>query len=75
MISPIRPALRYAALGLLLATLPVPVDAKTLIHAGRLIDGRADTARTAVTVTVDGDRIVSIADGYATPAPATPSST
>jgi imidazolonepropionase-like amidohydrolase len=69
MISPIRPALQGAALGLLLGTLPVPVDAKTLIHAGRLIDGRADTARTSVTVTVDGDRIVSIADGYATPAP------
>jgi imidazolonepropionase-like amidohydrolase len=42
--------------------------AKTLIHAGRLIDGRADAARTAVTVTVDGDRIVSIADGYTAPA-------
>ena len=69
MISSIRPALRHAALGLLLAALPAPADAKTLIHAGRLIDGRADSARTAVTVTVDGDRIVSIADGYATPAP------
>ena len=43
--------------------------AKTLIHAGRLIDGRADTVRTAVTVTVDSDRIVSVTDGYAAPAP------
>lgn len=46
-----------------------PVAAKTLIHAGRLIDGRADTVRTSVTVTVDGDRIVSVTDGYAAPAP------
>jgi imidazolonepropionase-like amidohydrolase len=46
-----------------------PAAAKTVIHAGRLIDGRADTVRTAVTVTVDGDRIVSITDGYTAPAP------
>lgn len=44
-------------------------DAKTLIHAGRLVDGRSNTARTSVTVTVDGDRIVSVADGYAEPGP------
>lgn len=43
--------------------------AKTLVHAGRLIDGRADSARATVTITVDGDRIVSVTDGYATPAP------
>ena len=33
-----------------------PVAAKTLIHAGRLIDGRADAVRTAVTVVVEGDQ-------------------
>ena len=42
--------------------------AKTLIHAGSLIDGRADTARKAVTITVDGDRITGLADGYTAPA-------
>ncbi len=42
--------------------------AKTLIHAGSLIDGRADTVRKAVTITVDGDRITGIADGYTAPA-------
>jgi len=61
--------LRLALIGLVGGGLPAIADAKTQIHAGRLIDGRADTARIAVTVTVDGDRIVSIADGYATPAP------
>lgn len=54
------------ALTLALAT---AADAKTIIHAGRLIDGRADTARTAVTVVVEGERIVSVADGYAPPGP------
>jgi imidazolonepropionase-like amidohydrolase len=38
--------------------------AKTLIHAGSLIDGRADTARKAVTIIVEGDRITGLADGY-----------
>jgi imidazolonepropionase-like amidohydrolase len=49
--------------------LPATTAAATLIHAGRLIDGRSDTARTSVTIVVDGDRIVRIVDGYTTPAP------
>ena len=56
---PLRLAL--AACALLAATL---ASAKTLIYAGTLIDGRADTARKAVTISVDGDRITGIADGY-----------
>jgi imidazolonepropionase-like amidohydrolase len=56
------------AASLTIASAPLAA-AKTLIHAGRLIDGRADTVRTSVTVTVDGDRIVGISDGYAAPAP------
>jgi imidazolonepropionase-like amidohydrolase len=50
-----------AAAVLLAATL---AHAKTLIYAGALIDGRADTARKAVTITIDGDRITGLADGY-----------
>ncbi|HEX7630818.1 MAG TPA: amidohydrolase family protein [Lacunisphaera sp.] len=46
---------------LLAATL---APAKTLIYAGSLIDGRADTARKAVTITIDGNRIAGLADGY-----------
>jgi imidazolonepropionase-like amidohydrolase len=42
--------------------------AKTLVHAGSLIDGRADTVRRAVTVVIEADRITGIADGYAAPA-------
>jgi imidazolonepropionase-like amidohydrolase len=56
----------FATLFVLVAT-PTLVSGKTLIHAGRLIDGRSDTARTSVTIVVDADRIVSIADGFATP--------
>ena len=53
-----RLCLRLALIALVSGGLPAKGVAKTLIHAGRLIDGRADTARTSVTVTVDGDRIV-----------------
>lgn len=60
---PYRPVLAGAVL--LAATL---VHAKTLVYAGSLIDGRADTARQAVTITVDGDRITGLADGYTAPA-------
>ncbi len=42
--------------------------AKTLIHAGALIDGRADTVRKAVTITIEGERITGLADGYTAPA-------
>jgi len=50
----------------LLATALAP--AKTLIHAGSLIDGRADTVRKAVTLTVEGERLTGLADGYTAPA-------
>jgi imidazolonepropionase-like amidohydrolase len=59
---------RFLASCLVVAASPGLVCAKTLIHAGRLIDGRADTARTSVTIVVAGDRIDSIADGFSPPA-------
>lgn len=43
------------------------LPAKTLIHAGALIDGRNDSVRKAVTVVVEGDRIAAVADGYTAP--------
>ena len=39
-------------------------QADTLIHAGRLIDGRSDRAVTEVTIRVSGNTIASIARGY-----------
>jgi imidazolonepropionase-like amidohydrolase len=44
------------------------VPAATLIHAGRLIDGRSDEVQTSVTIVVDGDRITKIVDGFQSPA-------
>ena len=44
-----------------------PLDAGTLIHAGRLIDGVSDATRTKVTIMIEGDRISEILDGYAPP--------
>lgn len=56
---------RLSCLALLLAT---PAAADTLVHAGRLIDGVSDQARTEVTVVIDGDRITAVEDGYLQPA-------
>jgi imidazolonepropionase-like amidohydrolase len=64
MITPVR-LVFFTSLALVTATL---TPAKTLIHAGSLIDGRTDTVRKAVTVTIEGDRITGLADGYTTPA-------
>ena len=63
MLLPCRPL--FAGAALLAATL---ASAKTLIHAGSLIDGRAAAARKAVTITVENDRITALADGYTAPA-------
>ena len=41
---------------------------RTLIHCGTLIDGIADSPRQAMTVVVDGERIVSVQSGYTSPA-------
>jgi imidazolonepropionase-like amidohydrolase len=54
---------------LLCLTLPVPAAAGTVvIHAGMLIDGRADQARGEVTVVVQDDRIMAVERGYRAPA-------
>jgi imidazolonepropionase-like amidohydrolase len=44
------------------------VSAKTLIHAGALIDGQSDTARKNITVIVSGERIEAVQDGFTAPA-------
>jgi imidazolonepropionase-like amidohydrolase len=43
-------------------------SAATLIHAGRLIDGVSDTARSNQTVVVEGGRITAIEPGFRNPA-------
>lgn len=49
-----------AVLCLLAASAP----AATIIHAGRLIDGRSDKPRVEVSITIDEGRILSVTDGY-----------
>jgi imidazolonepropionase-like amidohydrolase len=42
--------------------------ARTLLHCGTLIDGRADAPRKEVTVIVDGEKIVAVQPGFVAPA-------
>jgi imidazolonepropionase-like amidohydrolase len=59
-------------LTLALAALPLgaaePVP-RTLVHAGRLIDGVGEVARQNVTVIVAGERIVAVEAGFSAPLP------
>src|SRR5437762_1558328 len=42
-------------------------NAATIIHAGRLIDGKSDQPREQMTIVVEDGRIAKIAEGYLTP--------
>jgi imidazolonepropionase-like amidohydrolase len=41
--------------------------AATIIHAGRLIDGRSDTPRTEVSIVIEDGKFTKIVDGYVEP--------
>lgn len=41
--------------------------ASTIIHAGKLIDGKSEAPQSEVTIVIDDGKITSIAKGYATP--------
>jgi len=43
-------------------------SARTLVHAGALIDGLAATPRKEMTIVIDGDRIAAVQPGYTAPA-------
>lgn len=51
----------------LLVFAPLGLGAKTLVHAGALIDGRSESAASKKTLVIEGKKIVEIADGYLTP--------
>ena len=59
---------RVALLLIALFVLAPGLEARTLIHAGTLIDGRSDAARAEKTLVIDDGTIVEIADGYLEPA-------
>ncbi len=50
-----------------LALAPSVAGARTLIHAGQLIDGRAGAAMADKTLVVEGETIVEVADGFLEP--------
>lgn len=54
-------------LGAAVALVATSVQAKTVIHAGRLIDGIQDQPRSTVSIVVEDDRITAIADGFIQP--------
>jgi imidazolonepropionase-like amidohydrolase len=43
-------------------------SARTLVHCGTLVDGRANAPKKEMTVVVDGPRIVAVESGYTAPA-------
>jgi imidazolonepropionase-like amidohydrolase len=65
----LKPKTIVAILGLLLTSLAGPASAKdVVIHAGTLIDGVSDTPRRQVSILLRDDRIVSVEQGFNSPA-------
>jgi imidazolonepropionase-like amidohydrolase len=64
---PCRAAALLLAAWLALSGAAAAAGPRTLIHAGRLIDGKSNTARQAVTVVVEGSRILAVENGYREP--------
>ena len=62
---PLRRLSAFLFLGLLITA---TTQARTLIHAGKLIDGVAAEPRKKVTIIVDGDRIEDVVSGFQPPA-------
>src|SRR5688572_22992195 len=49
------------------AAAPHSAEPRTIIHAGRLIDGQADQPRSEMSLVIEGGRIASIQSGYLKP--------
>ncbi len=64
----IRRVLCLASVALFSMALVSPAAARTLIHAGHLIDGISESARPAVTIVVEDGRIAAVESGYIEPA-------
>ncbi len=66
-----RPSALYLSLVFAVAALAATAaaPAATLVHAGRLIDGVADGARSEVTLVVEDGRIAAVQDGFVAPGP------
>ena len=60
----LRAALLLTALSVFV---PLGLEARTLVHAGHLIDGSSEVAASKKTLVIDGKKIVEIVDGYLKP--------
>ena len=59
--------LRITTAVLLLTAFAPPTQASTIIHAGRLIDGRSEEVRSRVSIVIDDGKITKVMDGFAKP--------
>ena len=57
--------MRATLTALILLIFASHADARTVVHAGRLIDGVSDKAREEVTIVIEDGKFVEILDGYA----------
>ncbi|HEX9735117.1 MAG TPA: amidohydrolase family protein [Thermoanaerobaculia bacterium] len=56
--------MRFRVLLVLASLAASAASARTILHVGRMIDGKSDGVATEKSIVVDGGRIVAIADGY-----------
>jgi imidazolonepropionase-like amidohydrolase len=56
--------MRKLMLAILLAALAGTAQARTIIHAGRLIDGRGDTPRERVSIVIEDGHITDVVNGF-----------
>ncbi len=50
-------------------TITQGLEARTLVHAGKLIDGRSATAASGKTLVIEGKKIIEVANGHLEPGP------
>ncbi|HJL80231.1 MAG: amidohydrolase family protein [Gammaproteobacteria bacterium] len=60
-------SIRYKYLLLLILIVSLSIDAKTIIHAGKLIDGKSDRAQSRMSIVIDGNLIEDVKEGYIPP--------
>ena len=57
-------SVRYKYLLPLIFIISLSIDAETIIHAGKLIDGKSDYIQSKMTIVIDGNLIKDIKEGY-----------
>ena len=49
---------------LLICNISLSIDARTIIHAGKLIDGKSDRIQSKICIVIDGNLIKDVKEGY-----------